>query len=88
VTFNPYDTFATPASAAPPGGAERDPRRTSTLAALNTPAGRAWIQARLTEELARPSYVPGTSHDHAAYAEGRKAVLREIAAELFNPPQT
>ena len=87
MTFNPYETFAPAAREAEPAS-DRERRRASTLAALNTPAGRAWMQARLTEELARPSYVPGTTHDQAAYAEGRKAVLREIAAELFHPPQT
>ena len=85
--FNPYDAFT---GGPPPAGqiGDREQRRAATLSALNHPAGRQWLQARLAEETARPSYIPGTPHDQAAYAEGRKAMLREIAAELFQAPQT
>jgi hypothetical protein len=84
--FNPLSNAAPPAA---DPDAERRAQAVSTgatRAALGHPAGRAWLQARLLQEEARPSYLPGRCFDEVAWREGRKALLREIARELF--PET
>jgi hypothetical protein len=50
--------------------------------ALGNPAGRAWIEERLAQLLARPSYTHGDSFDHVAFLEGQKAALRAIKADI------
>lgn len=57
-------------------------RDDALLAALAHPAGRAWLDRTLAAEFARPSFVPGDAFADAAFREGRKAILREIAERL------
>jgi hypothetical protein len=88
--FNPFTVFApsSPAQAAREAmERDRNIREAGTRAALGHQAGRVWLQERLAEADARPSYRPGFTFDQVAYEEGRKAALREIAAELFPPTQ-
>jgi hypothetical protein len=59
----------------------------ATLAALGSPAGRAWLDAILAREYARPSYIPGDDFASTAYRQGRIAVLREIAEQLHAASQ-
>jgi hypothetical protein len=83
--------------AATPGGVTPDQRarllkqsraqQDATLAALGSPAGRAWLDGLLAREYARPSYVPGDDFASTAYRQGRVAVLREIAEQLHAASQ-
>lgn len=61
---------------------------TLTRTVFGTQAGQAWLAMMAQHELARPSYRPGDAFDHVAYREGRKALLREIAATLTAQDQT
>lgn len=92
MTFNPFDPAA-PATLAEQRAQEAterqaEARRAATVAALGHPAGRAWLADRLAEETARPSYSPGATFDLVAYREGRKAILRDLAADLAPQPDT
>ena len=85
-----FDVFAGPPDAVQ-GAPERQAQRDALVAALAHPAGRAWLDAMLAAEYARPSYVPGDTFDAAAWREGRKALLREIAEQMHratNPTPT
>lgn len=62
-------------------------RRAAILAALGHPPGRAWLEALLAREYARPSYQPGDDFASTAYRQGRIAVLREIAEQLHAASQ-
>lgn len=66
---------------------QREAQQASLLAALGHPAGRAWLDALLAREYARPSYVPGDDFAGTAYRQGRIAVLREIAVQLHAASQ-
>lgn len=84
--FNPYEALGF--NMLERARAENDARLaryTATRAALGHPAGRAWLQARLAEELARPSYEPGLPADQVAFREGRKDLLRELEREISTP---
>lgn len=81
--FNPYGVFEPATVSAEAAQRDRQIRESGTRAALGHEAGRVWLLERLAEANARPSYRPGFSFDQVAYEEGRKAALREIAAELF-----
>lgn len=62
--------------------AEEDRRaRLALVAAIFAPPhARAWLEQRLAAE--PPSYQPGDAFDLVAWREGRKALLRELQAEL------
>jgi hypothetical protein len=82
-SWNVFDAPAPlPARVREAAEGQRQAQLDLTRAAFGSGAGAAWLKARTAREMAQPSYVPGTSHDQAAYAEGRKAVFREIETEL------
>lgn len=62
--------------------AAEDRRHRHMLVALlfNNEIGRKWLADRLAAE--PPSYAPGDGFDLVAWREGRKALLRELQAEL------
>ena len=84
MSVSAWDVFA--ASAAPPPPAA-DPQRRATQAVLGNQAGRAWLAARLAHEQARPAWQPGMTIDAVAFAEGRRAMLRDLLAEITIHPQ-
>lgn len=66
-------------------------RDDALLAALGHAPGRAWLDRTLAEEYARPSFQPGDAFADAAFREGRKQILRDIATRLHrltNPTRT
>jgi hypothetical protein len=64
---------------------ERDSEREATRQLFGGGAGAAWLRARIQREESQPSYLPGVSFDQVAYAEGRKAMLREILNDTTTP---
>lgn len=78
-TFSPFDRAGAPAIVE---HARQRERRASLLAALAPPAGQRWLELRLAEELAQPSFLPGDDPATVAWREGRKAMLRDIQQEL------
>jgi hypothetical protein len=87
-----FDVFAaTPGAPTPDQRArqakQRQAQQDATLAALGHPAGRAWLDALLAREYARPSYVPGDDFASTAYRQGRISLAREIAEQLHAASQ-
>lgn len=57
-------------------------RRERLLRAIGSPEARAWLEARLADELREAPFKPGDHATDAAWRGGRVAALRDILGEL------
>jgi len=64
----------------------RADRIASAQAALDHPAGRAFLTRRLEEERAAAPWQPGDTLEAVAHRAGRVALLRELLAEIAETP--
>lgn len=60
----------------------RRDRQDLVLSALGHPAGRAFLDARLAQEVRRLEFREGDSHAALTHQLGRVSLLRDLAAEL------
>lgn len=67
---------------AAPGADAARAAREAVRAALAHPAGRAWLRGAIARADAAGAFRPGDALDTVAWREGRRALLRELAAAL------